>query len=129
MTHDGILGPEERANQARAEDLSRRYRDDPELRARIDSGDVADEIAWLGVELPSGVEPRIVANSDEVYHIALPSDPNAMLGDETLAQVTGGAPTLGSASSAGSMSSFACSTFASSASSAGTAGTAGSREV
>ena len=129
MTHDGILGPEERANQARAEDLSRRYHDDPELRARIDSGDVAGEIAWLGVELPAGVEPRIVANSDEVYHFALPSDPNATLGDETLAQMSGGAPTLGSASSAGTMSTFGCSTWASSIGSAGSAGTAGSRQV
>ena len=120
--------PEERAAEARFEDLARRYRDDPGLRARIDSGDVADAIAYLGVELPAGAEPRIVANSDEVYHLALPSNPNAMLGDDTLTNVSGGS-SLGSASSAASMSSLVCSTGPSSLSSAGTAGTAGSRQV
>ena len=113
---------------ARVADLARRYRDDPELRARIDSGDMADEIARLGVALPGGVEPRIVANSDEVYYLALPPDPNATMGDETLAQVSGGA-SLGSASSVGTMSSFGCSTWVSSIGSAGTAGTAGSRQA
>ena len=122
--------PEARANQARFEDLARRYRDDPELRAKIDSGDVADEIAFLGVEavLPADAEPRIVVNSDEVYHLALPSDPNAMLGDDTLTNVSGGS-TLGSAASVGSMSSFLCVCVPSSVGSAGTAGTAGSRAV
>ncbi len=122
--------PEARANQARFEDLARRYHDDPELRAKIDSGDVADEIAFLGVEavLPADAEPRIVVNSDEVYHLALPSDPNAMLGDDTLTNVSGGS-TLGSAASVGSMSSFLCVCVPSSVGSAGTAGTAGSRAV
>ena len=122
--------PEHRANQERFEDLARRYLDDPELRAKIDSGDVTDEIAFLGFEaaLPDDVEPRIVVNTDEVYHLALPSDPNAMLSDEMLINVSGGS-TLGSAASVGSMSSFLCSTAISSLGTAGTAGTAGSAAV
>ena len=130
MTASEHRSPEERAAEARFEDLARRYRDDPELRARIDSGDVADEVAYLGVEamLPAGAEPRIVANTDEVYHLALPSDPNAMLGDDTLSNVSGGS-SLGSASSVGSMSSFLCVCVPSSLGSAGSAGTAGSRQV
>ena len=128
MIYPEHWSPEERAGQARIEDLARRYRDDPELRARIDSGDAAEEIAALGVEPSSGVETRIVANTDEVYHLALPSDPNAMLSDKTLSDVSGGS-SLGSASSAGSIGSFVCSTAPSSLSSAGSAGTAGSRAV
>ena len=130
MTFPEHGSPEARANQARFEDLAKRYRDDPELRAKIDSGDVADEIAFLGVEavLPADAEPRIVVNSDEVYHLALPSDPNTLLRDETLADISGGS-TLGSAASVGSMSSFLCVCIPSSLGTAGTAGTAGSRAV
>ena len=120
--------PEERANQTRIEDLAERYRADPELRARIDSGDAAGALAELGIDLPEGVDHRIVADTREVRHFALPPDPNTLLRDETLAEVSGGS-TLGSAASVGSMSSFVCSTGPSSLSSAGTAGTAGSRAV
>ena len=120
--------PEERANQTRIEDLAERYRADPELRARIDSGDAAGMLAELGIDLPEGVDHRIVVDTREVRHFALPPDPNRLLRDETLADVSGGS-TLGSAASVGSMSSLVCSTGPSSLSSAGTAGTAGSRAV
>lgn len=129
MDYPEHWAPEARANWARAEDLARRYRDDPELRARIESGGAANEIAALGIELPPGVETRVVANSDEVWHLALPSDPNAALGDETLTDVSGGASTLGSAASVGSIGCIICSTGPSSLSSVGSAGTAGSRSV
>ena len=128
MTIPEYWTPEERANQTRIEDLAERYRADPELRARIDSGDAAGMLAELGIDLPPGVDHRIVADTREVRHFALPPDPNTLLRDETLADVSGGS-TLGSAASVGSMCSFVCSTGPSSLSSAGTAGTAGSRAV
>ena len=116
---------QERANWARFENLAERYRDDPELRARIDSGDTAREVDELGIDPPPGVEFRIVANSPEVHHLALPSDPNTALGDETLNRAVGGS-SLGTAASVGSVGTFGCSTAPSSLSSVGTVGTAGS---
>lgn len=110
----------------RFEELAERYRGDPELRARLDSGDAAGEVAALGLALPPGVETRIVANTDEVFHLPLPSDPDGPLGDETLRHVTGGT-TLGTASTVGSVGSISTtpSCFGS-ASSGGSVGTAGS---
>ena len=120
--------PSDRANWARFERLAGRYRDDPALRARLDSGDMAGELAELGIALPDGVEARFAANTDDTYHVALPPNPNTTLADEALTQVSGGS-TLGSAGCVGSMSSFACSTGPSSIGSASSAGTAGSRSV
>lgn len=109
--------------EQRAEELARRYRDDPELRARIDSGDTADALAEPGIDLPSGVDCRVVANTADVYHLALPSDPNEAMADEDLGSIAGGvrASTAASVSSAGS---FACSTGPSSIGSAGSLTTA-----
>lgn len=110
----------------RFEELAERYRNDPELRARVEDGDAGGEVAALGLALPPGVETRIVANTDEVFHLPLPSDPDGPLGDETLRHVTGGS-TLGTASTVGSVGSLSTtpSCFGS-ASSGGSVGTAGS---
>lgn len=110
----------------RFEELAERCRRDPELRARLESGDAAEEAAALGVELPPGVETRIVANTDEVFHLPFPSDPDGTLGDETLRHVIGGS-TLGTASTVGSVGTVSStpSCFGS-ASSGGSVGTAGS---
>ncbi len=123
MTFPAHWSPEQRAGQARVEDLARRYRDDPELRARIDSGDTADALAELDIDLPSGVDCRVVANTDDTYHLALPSDPNEAMTDEDLGSIAGGvrASTAASVSSVGS---FACSTGPSSIGSAGSLTTA-----
>ena len=124
MTFPAHWSPEERAGQTCAEDLAQRYRDDPELRARIDSGDTADALAELGIDLPPDVDHRIVANTDDVYHLALPPDPNEAITDEALGSVSGGNSNVSTAGSVGSMGSFGCSCFPSSVSSVGSLGTA-----
>ena len=124
MTFPAHWSPEERAGQARAEDLAQRYRDDSELRARIDSGDTADALAELGIDLPPDVDHRIVANTDDTYHLALPPDPNEAITDEALGSVSGGNSNVSTAGSVGSMGSFGCSCFPSSVSSVGSLGTA-----
>ena len=104
------------------------YRGDPEFRARADADPKA---ALAGVfELPSGVasdvELRFAANTDEVHHLVLPPDPNAVLSDEALGMVAGGksASTIGSAGSASTVSTVC--TTASCAASASSLGSAGS---
>lgn len=72
------------------ESLAKRYRGDEELRERIDSGDAADALAEIGVEVPPGAEVRVVENTDAVYHVAMPADPSAELSDWALAPVAGG---------------------------------------
>ena len=97
---------------------------DPELRARVASEPEA-VLAERGMEMPAGVEIRVLANTDDTYYLAFPPDPNVALGDEMLDQVAGG-KTVSSAGSAGSASTAgtACTTVstAGSASSVGSAG-------
>lgn len=64
-------------------------RNSPELRAELD----ADPRAFLtsrGLEFPAGADLRVVANTPEVFHLALPPDPNAAVSDRTLSAVAGG---------------------------------------
>ena len=111
-------------NLAAANDLALRYGSDEALRARIDSGDVGEFLSDLGIDLPGGIEGRIVFDTADTHHFVLPPDPNAALSDEMLSMVAGG-KSAGSAGSVGSAGSALCSCGASTVSSAGTAGTAG----
>ena len=105
--------------------LSADYRADAGLRARIDGGDSRPVLAALGVDNPSGVALRVVPDTPEVYHLAMPLDPNDVVADSALSEIVGGS-TVGSGATIGSAGCFACSTMASSASSASTVSTAGS---
>ena len=105
--------------------LAERYAADEALRAQIDAGDVSDLVADLGIELPAGVEARIVADGAGLHHVVMPPDPNIVLADETLGAVSGGGKTASTAGSVGTASSMACSTVPSSASTAGSAGSIG----
>ena len=64
-------------------------RDDPALRARVDA-DPHAVFADRGLPLPPGADVRVVRNTDEVFHLALPPDPNAALSDTMLENVSGG---------------------------------------
>ena len=66
------------------------YRADPALRARAEA-DPHGVLAERGMEIPPAVDVHIVANTDEVFHVVLPADPNTVLADETLEGVAGGA--------------------------------------
>ena len=127
MTAPSHWAAPEGVDWARFEELAERYRGDPELRARLESGDAAGEVAKLGLALPPGVETRFVANTDEVFHLPLPFDPNGTLGDETLGRVTGGS-TVGTAATVGSIGTLStvpsCAACAGSIGSVGTAGSA-----
>ena len=71
--------------------LARECRDDPGLFQRLD----ADPRAFFGersVDLPAGFDFRVAANTPEVFHLVMPQDPNAVIGDQELTQVSGGTP-------------------------------------
>ena len=102
-------------------DLGDRYRSDSALRARIDAGDVEDLVADLGIDVPSGVKARIVAQTGDTYYFVLPPDPNVALSDETLASVAGGGKSASTVSTVATAGTFGCSSAPSSISSAGSA--------
>ena len=67
-------------------DFAARYRADAEVRARIDRGDVSD----IGLDLPEGIEVRVVEQTADTYYLPLPQSPAAALSDEALAGAAGG---------------------------------------
>ncbi len=106
--------------------LTQRCRGDAALRERLAGDGGQGELRRLGIEpsLPD-MEMRIVADTQDTTHLVFPPDPDAVLSDDALLQVSGGS-TASSALSFGSASSFACSTAPSSVSSGSSASTAGS---
>ena len=103
-----------------AADLYARALTDADFKARL-MGDAASVLRAEGLDVPEGVEIKVVENSSSTVYVVLP-DPEAV-SDELLAAASGGS-TVGSAGTSGS---FGC--FCGTVSSAGTAGTAGSAAV
>ena len=93
---------------------------DPERRRRLEA-DPRAALVELGAPVPEHVEFRVVSNTGDTFHLAMPPDPNADLSDSELHNVAGGSGTASSGSSIGSASSFP-----SCLSSVGSVGTAGS---
>ena len=62
----------------------------PEVRAELDA-DPREFFARRGVAVPAGADLRVAANTREVFHLVMPSDPNAAVSDRTLSGVAGGA--------------------------------------
>ena len=69
--------------------LLRRFRDDPELRARM-RAEPAGVLEEQGVRLPPATDIRVVEDTAEVCHFVLPNAPNASLSDAAMEAVSGG---------------------------------------
>ena len=91
-------------NFERLMDIAERYSVDADLRARIEAGDVSDVLSDLGLLLPSDIGVRITANSEDLFNVVFPPDPNVILDDELLNAITAGAGTVGTVGSSGSVS-------------------------
>ena len=66
-----------------------RCRSDPEFRARLRAAPAA-ALAEQGIAAAPGVDFRLVENSDRVYHVVLPPNPNTRLSDSSLSGIAGG---------------------------------------
>ena len=77
----------QRMNQFRA--LVQRYHTDPDYRRQVEADPVA-AFREQGMELPSDIAVRVLANTDDTFYVVLPPNPNADLGDEMLVSVAGG---------------------------------------
>ena len=80
-----------------------------------------DVLREHGVDVPAGIDVNVVLNDRDVFHLALPPDPNLMLHDEALMAVAGGGKTASTAGTVGCAGSVP-----STASTLGTAGSVGS---
>ena len=119
----------ENRNLAAAEAINAAYwaisearANDPEFRALLEE-DPHAALASKGMEVPQGQEVQVHANDGDTLYIAFPSDPNQLLSDISLDNVSAGVP-ASSAGCGGSASTIG--TCPSTVSSAGTASTIGS---
>ena len=95
--------------------------------AGVESGTDLDAVLTeMGIDLPPGVEARLALNTEEIFHVVFPPDPNVALEDEALTAVAGG-NCASSAGSYGTASTIGCAiSCLSTAGTASTVGTAGS---
>ena len=124
ITNALVTAVHQQINQFRT--LVQRYHADPDYRGQVEA-DPVTAFREQGVELPSDIAIRVLANTDDTFYMVLPPDPNMGLGDELLSSVVGGGGTLGTAGSLGTGSSV--STPTSSGSSFGSAGSAGTASI
>ena len=66
-----------------------KYHNDPQFRAQLEASP-RTVFAEEGVELPPNGDVRVFANTAEVFHLVLPSDPNILITDKSLGDVSGG---------------------------------------
>ena len=87
------------------ESLADDWRADPALRARC-AREPREVLSERNLDISLDHDLRIVGNTDEVYHLVLPPDPNARLADEDLSSISGGSNCLGSAGTVSTAGSF-----------------------
>lgn len=104
------------------------YDSDEALRQRIDAGDGSPLLEAVGLDLPDGVDARVVPAQEDIHYVIMPPDPSFLVQDQELESVAGGS-TVGTGGSAATASSFLCSTIPSCFGTLSSAGTAGSAEV
>ena len=74
---------------AQFSNFTRKYQENPELRARAETEPRA-VLSEHGIHMPPEHDVRIVANTAETFNLVMPPDPNSTLADEDLAAVAGG---------------------------------------
>ena len=110
-------------NKALFDSFVNRYHTDGAFRAQAD-GHPEQSLRDIGFLVPSGMQVRIAADTDNVMHVVMPPDPNVELADEALELVAGGS-SVSTAGTAGTMSTALTTTMVSTLGTAGCASTAG----
>lgn len=67
-------------------EFGKRYRADADVRARLARGDTSD----LGLNIPAGMEIRVVEQAADTLYFQMPPKPAEALSDEALTAVAGG---------------------------------------
>jgi len=123
----GIESADFDANLGGFREIVAGFHSDPGFRAKVEN-DPSAVFREHGIDLPSNVAVKVVANDAENLYVVFPPDPNGELSDELLESVAGGS-TFGSVGSAATASSLVCACAPSSASTLSSAGTASSVDV
>ena len=85
-----LLGQYSSALQTMANDC----RDDAELRAKVDT-DPRAVFTDRGLPFPENSEVRVYRNTEDVFYVPVPLDPNTAITDAMLETTSGGSPGLG----------------------------------
>ena len=70
--------------------LAAKHFGNEEIMKRIADGEAREALADMGISVPMGMEVSVVANTNDVFHVVMPADPNASLSDEELLSTSGG---------------------------------------
>ena len=85
----GIENPQDMGQALGA--LARQCRDDPDMRRQLDE-DPRAFFSEHALDFPEGIDFKVETDTPEVFHLVLPPDPNAVLADHDLSQISGGTP-------------------------------------
>ena len=85
-----LIGQYSSALQTMANDC----RDDAALRAKVDTEPRA-VFTDRGLPFPKNSEVRVVRNTEDVFYVPIPLDPNTAITDAMLETTSGGSPGLG----------------------------------
>ena len=103
--------------------LVQRYHTDADYRCQVEADPVA-AFREQGMELPSNIAVRVLANTDDTRYVIIPLDPNMDLRDEMLATVAGGSGIhIGTAGTISTTGTAGCATAPVTIGTAGTAST------
>jgi hypothetical protein len=86
--------------------FARGYHEDPDVRLQAENAPHA-LLREHGLSVKGNVDVRILANTDDVFYLLMPPDPNIELADEDLGVVAAGGKSAASAGSASTVSSVA----------------------
>ena len=71
-----------------------KHLDDKEIQKRIAGGEAKEALADMGILVPMNMEVSVVANTNDVFHVVMPADPNVDLSDDELLTTSGGGPNV-----------------------------------
>lgn len=97
---------------------------DPQFKQRLVQ-DPAGVMREQGIEVPQGIDVRVVENTENVFYLVLPPRPSEEISDEQLESVAGG-NTLGSAGTVSTLGTVSCPASFGTVGTTATVGTAGS---
>ena len=69
--------------------VAKNYHEDSQFRAQLEASP-RSVLTDKGVELPPDLDVRVFANTEDVFHVVLPSDPTTLISDNSLVDVAGG---------------------------------------
>ena len=106
MDDDRSIPRDEEFYHGRFVSIERELREDADSRRRFEIEPRAVLEEW-SIHIPPGMELHVATNTDDTYHVIMPSDPNTTLADEDLT-VSGGTARFRVEGNSGNASTVSC---------------------